>query len=276
MQSEGVPGWYRTFPGPIGRSVDPRLARYTAPVNTGVGNRARFPNTHWSLVLAAGSARSVDADTALALLCETYWYPLYAFLRARGHAVEEAQDLTQAFFVQILEKRPFTHANPARGRFRSFLLTSLKNFAVNEYEWKHAGKRGGILPTLSLEVETAEGRFQREPATVETPETMFDRKWAMTLLERALSRLREEGLPGKPEHFDHLKGYLTGDDSGPTYAETATVLGMSEGAVKVAVHRLRRRFRDVVRNEIAHTVSSPEQIDEEIRHLWSAVKRPPA
>jgi DNA-directed RNA polymerase specialized sigma24 family protein len=225
------------------------------------------------MVVAAGSAKSAEADAALAVLCETYWYPLYAFLRARGHNAEEAQDLTQAFFLQVLEKRPFSQANRARGRFRSFLLTSLKNFATNDYERRLAGKRGGRVPLLSLEVETAEGRFQREPATGETPESLFHRKWAMTLLDRALARTCTEAFPDKPEHFDQLKGYLTGDDTAPTYAETAVVLRMSEGAVKVAVHRLRRRFRDVVRDEISNTVSSPDQIDDEIRHLWSSVRR---
>jgi RNA polymerase sigma-70 factor (ECF subfamily) len=225
------------------------------------------------MVLAAGSATSADADAALATLCETYWYPLYAFLRARGHDAEDAQDLTQAFFLQVLEKRPFSHANPARGRFRSFLLTSLKNFATNEYQRRHAVKRGGQLPVLSLEVETAEGRFQHDAGTEETPESLFHRKWAMTLLDRALTRTREEGFPAKADHFDRLKGYLIGDEAAPTYAETATALRMSEGAVKVAVHRLRRRFRDAVRDEIANTVSSPDQIEDEIRHLWSSVRR---
>jgi RNA polymerase sigma-70 factor (ECF subfamily) len=242
-------------------------------VSASRGNRTRFATTRWTLILAAGAARSADADAALALLYEAYWYPLYAFLRARGHDVDEAQDLTQAFFLQIVEKRSFTHANPARGRFRSFLLASLKNFSVNEYDRQRTGKRGGGVPALSLDVETAEGRRQREPAIDETPESLFDRKWALTLLERALVRVRDEVMAGKPEHFDRLKEYLTGDGAASTYAETAAMLGMSEGAVKVAVHRLRRRFRDFVRDEIAQTVSSEDEIEGEIRYLWSSVSR---
>jgi len=238
---------------------------------SGDGRRNRFPATRWSLVVTAGSQRSEDADAALAQLCEAYWYPLYAFLRTRGHRAEEAQDLTQAFFLQVIEKRPLAHADPARGRFRSFLLTSLKNFAANEFDRQRAAKRGGGAPMLSLDVETAEGRFQLEPVSTETPENLFERKWTVTLLERALARVRDDVMPGKAQQFDQLKGYLTGDGDQPPYAEMAATLGISEGAVKVAVHRLRRRFREFVRDEVAQTVSSPADIENEIRHLWSSV-----
>jgi RNA polymerase sigma-70 factor (ECF subfamily) len=230
-----------------------------------------FATTRWTVVLAAGAQRSADSDAALALLCEAYWYPLYAFLRARGHDADEAQDLTQAFFLQVIEKRPFTHADPSRGRFRSFLLTSLKNFAANEYNRQNTLKRGGRASTLSLDLETAEGRLRLEPVSGETPEHLFERKWTLTLLERALDRVRDEVMPERPQQFDLLKGYLTGNEDQPTYAETAAALGMSEGAVKVAVHRLRRRFRELVRDEIAETVSSPAEIEEEIRYLWASV-----
>ena len=214
-------------------------------------------------------------DEALATLCETYWYPLYAFLRSRHYSAEDAQDLTQAFFARLLEKQTIRQADPARGRFRSFLLVSLKNFAANERDRAIATKRGGGVPTLSLEFETAEGRFQMEPPSGDdTPERAFDRHWAFALLDRVMSRLHAEtGRSGNPSQFDRLKAYLTGDQPQMSYAETASALGTSEGAVKVAVHRLRRRFRDLVRDEIAQTLSSPEEIDDELQHLFASVGR---
>jgi RNA polymerase sigma factor (sigma-70 family) len=227
------------------------------------------------MVLAAGAnMSSAGAREALATLCETYWYPLYGFLRSRGYSAEDAQDLTQAFFVRVLEKHTIGHADPARGRFRSFLLTALKNFAANEHDKEIAGKRGGGVPIVSLELEGAEGRFQMEPPSDETPERIFDRRWALTLLDRVMSRLKAEGVrAGKKSQFEGLKTYLTGDQPQLTYAQTASELGISEGAAKVAVHRLRKHFRDLVRDEIAQTVSSPEEIDDELRHLWSSVSR---
>lgn len=224
-------------------------------------------------MLEAGTGRSRAADEALARLCETYWYPLYAFLRGRGHGADDAQDLIQAFIVHVLEKNMLGHADPSRGRFRSFLLTSLKNFAANEYHRAVAQRRGGATPVLSLELERAEGRFQLEPATDETPERVFDRRWALTLLDRVLTRLRDATSRGHLEQFDRLSAYLTGEQPKQSYAQTAAALGMTEGAVKVAVHRLRRQFRDLVREEIADTVSTPEEVRDEIRHLWSAVSR---
>lgn len=244
---------------------------YTRGVNVERGKR-RFATTRWTLVVAAGAAPSPDADAALANLYAAYWYPLYAFLRARGHGVEDAQDLVQAFFVHLLEKKALTQAQPTRGRFRSFLLASLKNFAANEHDRRSAMKRGGGAPVVPLEIEGAEGRFQLDPSTDETPDTLFDRQWALTLLDRVLTRLGDE-TARKPLHFERLKVYLTGEDPDHTYAETAAALGMSEGAVKVAVHRLRRRFRECLREEIAETVSSAEEIEDEIRHLWSSVGR---
>ena len=240
------------------------------------GRRGHFATTRWSVVLAAGAdTSSPGVHQALATLCETYWYPLYGFLRSRGFSAEDAQDLTQAFFARLLEKHALRHADPSRGRFRSFLLASLKNFAANERDREIAGKRGGGAPMLSLEIESAEGRFQMEPPTDETPERVFDRRWALTLLDRVMLRLQAEmtARSEKSSAFDRLKTYLTGDQPQLSYAETASELGMSEGAVKVAVHRLRKRFRDLVRDEIAHTVSSPEDIEDELRHLWSSVGR---
>jgi RNA polymerase sigma factor (sigma-70 family) len=240
-----------------------------------VRGRAQFATTRWSLVLAAGAdPSSSGAHEALAALCETYWYPLYGFLRSRGYDAEDAQDLTQGFFVRLLEKHAINQADSTRGRFRSFLLASLTHFAANEHDREMAKKRGGGAPIVSLEVESAEGRFQMEPPSDETPERVFDRRWALTLLARVMARLEvEASQSGKHVQFERLKTYLTGDRPQLSYADTAAQLGMSEGAVKVAVHRLRRQFRDLVRDEIAQTVASAEEIEDELRHLWSAVGR---
>jgi DNA-directed RNA polymerase specialized sigma24 family protein len=249
--------------------------RYTDPVTESRGRRY-FATTRWSLVIAAGADHaSPGVHDALAMLCETYWYPLYASLRGRGYSIDDAQDLTQAFFARVIEKQALRSADPARGRFRSFLLASLKNFAANERDRAMADKRGGVLPLLPLEIAGAEGRLALEPPTEDTPERVFDRRWALTLLDRVMSRLHAEavGRGDRAVTFDRLKPYLTGDRPQLSYAQTAADLEMSEGAVKVAVHRLRRRFRDLIRDEIAQTVSSPEEIEDELRHLWSSLRR---
>jgi RNA polymerase sigma factor (sigma-70 family) len=233
-----------------------------------IPRKSRFTTTHWSVVRAAAGTPSADAHEAMTRLCESYWYPLYAFLRRRGHSADDAQDLTQAFFARLLEKRALRLADPARGLFRTFLLTAVKNFAANEWQRQVAQKRGGRSVTVSLDFETAEGRFQREPATNETPEKVFDRVWALTLLERAIGQVRAEfGEGGKGAQFERLAPYLTGDQRQPSYAETGTALGLTEGAVKVAVHRMRQKFRDALRDEIAKTVSTDEEMEDELRHL---------
>lgn len=239
------------------------------------GERRLFATTHWSLVLAAGEQRpSGHAREALTTLCEIYWYPLYAFLRGRGHSPADAEDLTQAFFALLLEKQVIRQADPARGRFRSFLLKSLQNFAANVHARNTAGKRGAGVAPLSLEFEQAEGRFRLEASTAETPERTFDRRWALTLLDRVMARLGNDAVQKrKSDHFEALKPFLTGEEPQLSYSQTASSLGISEGAVKVAVHRLRKKFRDIVRDEIAQTVSSPAEIEDELRHLWSAVAR---
>lgn len=219
---------------------------------------------------------SPGADQALAILCEAYWYPLYGFLRGLGCKPDAAQDLTQAFFVRLLDKdrRMLRQADPGRGRFRSFLLASLKHFAANERERTAAMKRGGGVELRSLDFEWAEGRFQLEPFTEETPDRVFDRRWAVTVLDRALAELRARASEGgRLTHFEHLKVFLTGERPQVDYAATGASLGMSPGAVKVAVHRLRRQFGEAVRGEIRQTVSSPEEVEDELRYLWSAVAR---
>lgn len=243
------------------------------PVNRR-GERNLFATTRWSLVLAAGEQPSADASAALTTLCETYWYPLYAFLRGRGHSPADAEDLTQAFFAAILQKQVIRQADPAKGRFRSFLLKCLQNFDANAHARNTAAKRGGGIPALSLEFEQGERRWKIEPASADNPERSFDRRWALALLDRVMSRLEAEAArAGKLAHFEALKPYLTGDQPQLSYSATARSLEISEGAVKVAVHRLRKKFRETIRDEIAQTVSSAAEVEDELRHLWSAVSR---
>jgi RNA polymerase sigma-70 factor (ECF subfamily) len=232
----------------------------------------RFATTRWSLILAAGRQADPRSEEALARLCEIYWYPVYAFIRRQGHHAEDGADLTQAFFARVLEKNYFHDADPARGRFRAFLCTSVRHFLSNERDRARTLKRGGVNPPISLDVETAEGTYQLEPRDDLTPEKLFDRHWALRLLERVLARLRDEHVAaGKAELFDRLKGFLTGDSAAVPYGEVAAALGTTDGAVKVAVHRLRRRFRDTLVEEIAETVSDPADIEAEIAHLLKAV-----
>jgi len=230
-----------------------------------------FATTHWSLVLAAAHGSRPDAATALATLCETYWYPLYYYVRRRGYRAEEAQDLTQAFFAAILEKGSLKVADPDRGRFRSFLLASLNHFLAKEWRRRSARKRGGGKPAISLNVEFAETRYRQEPAHNLTPEKAYQRRWALLLLEKALSTLRDEyAASGKAGAFERLSAFLGGAEHVP-YEKAARELDMTEGAVKVAVHRLRKRCRAILRAEVAQTVADPADVDEELRHLMAAV-----
>jgi RNA polymerase sigma-70 factor (ECF subfamily) len=232
----------------------------------------QFATTRWSLVLAAGRRSSPQSSAALATLCENYWYPLYAYVRRRGHEAHEAEDFTQAFFARLLEKNDLTAADPGRGRFRSFLLTSLKHFLANEWDRHRAQKRGGGRSVLSIDFGTAEERYRAEPAHDLTPEKIFERRWALVLLENVLARLHgESAQAGKADSFDYLKGFLTGEQSAGTYGQLAAELNTSEGALKVAVHRLRRRYRELLRAEIEETVADPQEIDQEIRDLFSAL-----
>jgi len=224
-------------------------------------------------VLAAGDSAHPDFRTALEALCETYWYPLYAYIRRRGCDPETARDLAQGFFSSLLERRSIRIADPDRGRFRSFLLTSLKNYMTNERERERAQKRGGGQEPLSLELDAAEGRYRREPADDRTPDRFFARRWALVLLDRTLDRLRDEmGRSGGPERFERLSSFLTGDDAGTPYKQVAARLEMSESAVKVAVHRMRKRYGQLLREEVAATVDDPARVDEEIRYLFRAME----
>lgn len=223
-------------------------------------------------MLAAGRATTTSSRAALAELCELYWPPLYSYARRHGHSVEEAQDLTQAFFVRLLEKHTVQAADPERGRFRSFLLASFKHFAANERERDHAKKRGGGQAPISLEFDTAEARYEAEPGHDLTPEALFDQQWARGVLDRALAALRAECLKaGKAATFDQVKDLLVGEKSPGGYAAIAATLHTSEGAVKVMIHRLRRRYRQLLRVEIGATVSEESEIDDEIRHLIAAL-----
>jgi len=233
-----------------------------------------FSMTRWSLVVAAADSRHPGHEEALAELCSAYWYPVYAFVRLRGFDTDSAQDLTQGFFAQLLEKRTLKAADEERGRFRSFVLAALKFYLSHERERAGAQKRGGGRTPIAIDGDTAEGKYRVEPVDRHTPETLFERRWAMLLLERALANLREElRESARPERSLRLAEYLTGDSSAPGYKQIAEELGMSESAVKVSVHRLRGRFREILRDEVAQTVSDPGMVDDELSHLFAALER---
>jgi RNA polymerase sigma-70 factor (ECF subfamily) len=227
---------------------------------------SRFPTTRWTTVIAAGGRQQKESRSALVSLCENYWYPLYAYLRRRGYPADEAQDLTQEFFIRVLEGRYLDRADPEKGRFRSFLLVSLKFFVADEGDRLRARKRGGGM-IESLELSSGEERYQREPAHGETPQRIFERRWALSMLERVVERLRTEFiLHGRPEHFDRLKVFLLGQSDAP-YSALAREMNTSEGALKVAIHRLRKRYRELFRQEIADTVADPNEVESELRFL---------
>jgi len=231
-----------------------------------------FATTHWSVVLQAGEQASPKADAALARLCQIYWYPLYVFVRRQGQNSEDAQDLVQGFFARVLEKNYLKDADPAKGKFRSFLLIALKRFMAKEWDRANRLKRGRGHQVISLDGENTEFRYRAEPADALTPEKAFERQWALTLLDQVLGRLEaESAAAGKTELFNELKTLLSGEKGGSSYAEIGAKCGMSEGAIKVTVHRLRQRYRELLRLEIADTVGSPEEIDEEMLHLFAAL-----
>jgi RNA polymerase sigma factor (sigma-70 family) len=233
----------------------------------------QFASTRWSLVAAAGQRDSPESEAALAHLCGLYWYPLYAYARRRLPRAEDAQDLTQEFFALLLEKDYLRQADQRRGRFRAFLLTAFQRFLAKEHERANAQKRGGGRQPLALDFPEGERRYQHEPGHTVTAEALYERGWALTLLQQALARLREEQTAaGKGRLFECLKETLTGDDVPRPYADVAAELGLSAEAVKVTVHRLRRRYGELLRAEIAQTVTTAEEIEDELRDLLAAVQ----
>ncbi len=233
---------------------------------------AQFPPTLWSVVLAAGDGASSRAEEALAKLCRAYWYPLYAFLRRQGQSPEDAQDAVQSFFAHLLSDQRLARVHPARSKFRSFLLASLKNFLTDERRKQSAQKRGGDVTLIPLEADTAEERYCIEPVDRRDPEKHFERRWAMTVLERVIDRLKAEASDARAaERFAQLQPFLLADDAGPSYAEVGRRLGMTEGAVKMAVLRLRQRGREIFRDEIANTVASEQDVEDEVRHLFTVL-----
>ena len=234
---------------------------------------SQFPTTRWTLVVAAaGDPHRKETHSALVTLCENYWYPLYAYLRRRGYPADQAQDLTQEFFIRVLEGRYLDRADPEKGRFRSFILTSLKFFVADEEDRQRASKRGGGV-VVPLEFSSGEERYQREPAHNETPERIFERRWALSVLDRVVEKLRNEFVHhGRPEHFERLKVFLLGRSDAP-YAALAREMNTSEGALKVAIHRLRKRYRELFRQEIADTVADPTEVESELRYLAAVLTR---
>ncbi len=230
-----------------------------------------FATTRWTVVLAAGRRSTPQADVAMEELCRTYWYPLYAYIRRQGHTREDAEDLTQAFFARFLQKNYLEGLSSAKGKFRAFLLAALKHFLANEWDRADRQKRGGHATHLSLDWHSADTRYHLDPADNLSPDKLYDRAWAVTLLESVITRLRDESAAeGKSKLFEQLKPFLMVGKSAIPYAQAATDLNLTEGAVRVAVHRLRRRYRELLRAEIVQTLTDAEQVEEEMRSLFSA------
>ncbi len=231
-----------------------------------------FVTTRWTVVLSAGRKSSPQSDRALGELCQTYWYPLYAYVRRQGKTKEDAEDLVQAFFEKFLEKNYLEGLSAERGKFRAFLLASLKHFLANEWDKSQRQKRGGGVTHLSLDWQSADARFHLDPPDPASPDKTFDREWALALLERVIARLRDECVAdGKEKLFVQSRGYLMVGESAIPYVDAANSLGLEEGAVRVAVHRLRKRYRQLLRDEIAQTLDDPAQVAEELRALQAAL-----
>jgi RNA polymerase sigma-70 factor (ECF subfamily) len=232
-----------------------------------------FRTTHWSVVLKAADGESPERQSALATLCRSYWYPLYAFARRQGRNPEEAEDAVQEFFARLLAINNLAAVRPEHGRFRSFLLASLKNYLANEWDRRHAAKRGGQCGIVSWDGQSAEDRYRAEPRDETTPETLFEQSWALTVIQTVLEDLRKEYADaGKSRIFDAIQSYLE-EEGADTYAEIAMKLSMTEGAVKMAVLRLREGFRQRLRAEIAQTVADAAELDEELRHLFACLSK---
>jgi RNA polymerase sigma factor (sigma-70 family) len=244
----------------------------SAPSTHATNRNPIFATTHWSLVLAARHSDSTTASTALATLCQTYWYPLYSYVRRRGYSPQDAQDLTQEFFARLLQLRWLGQADRQRGRFRTFLLSAMSHFLANEWDKSRAQKRGGGVEIVPLELDSAESRYGKEPADPSTPEQAYERRWAVALLDEVLQRLQREcTAQGKVEWFEALRPCLIGEGGSQPYAVLAQKLRLSESAVKVAVHRLRARFRQLLREEIAKTVVTAADIEDELHYLFAAL-----
>ncbi len=248
------------------------IDRETPGTETPRAPAGSFVTTHWSVVLTAGRSDTTRARAALEQLCRNYWQPLYAYVRGTGHSREEAEDLTQEFFSRLLAHNSVARADPARGRFRSFLLVSLKHFLANEWDKAGAQKRGGGARLILLEFDTAETRCAQPVAPGDTPDRAFDRQWALALLDVVLGRLRREYRDaGREDLFLGLKETLGGGRAEIPYRDLGARLALSEGAVKVAAHRLRQRYRELLREEIANTVAGPDEVEEELRQLFAAL-----
>jgi len=231
-----------------------------------------FPTTHWSLVLAGADSGNPESRRALGLLCRQYWYPVYAHARFLGHDPDTAQDLTQGFFAYVLEKHALKVADPQRGRFRAFLKGTFTHFVANEQRTARAQKRGGGKSDLSFDLDSAESRYRLDPVDASTPEQNFERAWARTMLNTSLESLAAEmQAQGAGARFRRLEPFLTGKPDAESYREIGEELGMSEGAVKGAVHRMRRRFGRLLHEEVAQTVSDPGLVDDELRHLFAVL-----
>jgi DNA-directed RNA polymerase specialized sigma24 family protein len=236
--------------------------------------RAAFVTTHWSVVLASAGTDSPQSRAALEQLCRTYWYPLYSYVRRRGYSHEDAQDLTQGFLLRWLEHRSFARADARNGRLRSFLLAGLNHFLSDQWDRASAQKRGGGQPTISLmDTQGADERYRLEPVDDHSPEKLYDRRWALTLLDQVLARAEQEFREGgKLELFQRLRVFLIAGTGEESYAEVAAELGMSREAVKKAVQRMRHRYYELFREEVAHTVADPAEVEEELRHLCAAIE----
>jgi len=248
------------------------MAQATHTETATAGQGTWFTTTHWSLILNAQDTSSPVAVAALEKLCRAYWYPLYVFVRRQGEDQESAKDLTQGFFARLLEKKYLAQVQREKGKFRSFLLAALKHFLADERDKARAQKRGGGQTFVSLDDSTGEERYRLEPVDAMDAEKLFERRWALTLLEQARARVREEYLEsGKAGLYDHLKPFESGDQNAPSYAQVAAELGLTESTVKSAIFRMRQRYRELVREEVANTVDNPAEVDAEIRHLISVI-----
>lgn len=237
------------------------------------GGDPQFQTTHWSLVLKACQSDTSTAATALNKLCQTYWYPIYAFIRRQGHEPEDCRDLTQEFFANLLQKDFFLAADRERGRLRSFLLVSVKNFLGHQREKARSQKRGGEYSFVSLDATEAEGNYAHEPANPLSPEQLYERRWALTVLEQTFACLKNEyDRAGKANLFEVLQPSLSGDKAGGSYAEMGAKLNLTEGAARVAAHRLRSRYSELLRVQVAGTVASPEEVEEELAALQAALR----